>query len=108
MGLNWEKYHGSEVFYRYMDCLVNTYDHVKKHVIGKSWEGRDLVVLQVGQPGRQARQAVWIDGGIHAREWVSPAAVLWITKEFVEKFHNYQYIFDNYDVYIMPIVNPDG
>ena len=30
------------------------------------------------------KPAVWIDGGIHAREWVSPAAVTWMLKELVE------------------------
>merc|ERR1712025_358352 len=30
------------------------------------------------------KPAVWIDGGIHAREWISLATVTWMLKELVE------------------------
>jgi carboxypeptidase A4 len=30
------------------------------------------------------KPAVWIDGGIHAREWISPATTTWMLKELVE------------------------
>ena len=33
--------------------------------------------LQVGRPGSN-KKAIFIDGGIHAREWISPATVIWI------------------------------
>ena len=32
---------------------------------------------QVGRPGSN-KKAIFIDGGIHAREWISPATVIWI------------------------------
>ena len=75
------------------------------------------------------RPAVWIDGGIHAREWISPAtghyseflkgkplfhyfvisvAVSLIIRELVEDYDNNRDIVDNLDVYIMPVANPDG
>ena len=34
------------------------------------------------------KPAVWIDGGIHAREWISPATVTWMLNELVENPEN--------------------
>jgi len=46
---------------------------------------------------------MWIDGGIHAREWISPAAVTYIIDFLVENSENLET-----DYYILPVVNPDG
>ena len=46
---------------------------------------------------------MWIDGGIHAREWISPAAVTYIIDYLVENSDNLEA-----DYYILPVVNPDG
>ncbi len=51
---------------------------------------------------------MWIDGGVHAREWVSPAAVTYMAYELLENWRDHENILDEYDIYIMPIVNPDG
>merc|ERR1712173_514648 len=75
--------------------------------IGYSTEGRPLKVIKVGMPGKQ-KKAIWIDGGIHAREWISPATVTYILRQFVERSGTYANILRNYDIYIMPSMNPDG
>ena len=51
---------------------------------------------------------LWIDGGIHAREWISPAAVLYVMEQLLVNGRSYNHILDNYNVYILPSVNPDG
>lgn len=65
-------------------------------------------LIKVSNGDRRAKDAVWIDGGIHAREWVSPAAVTYMLTEFVEKSQNYRNILDRFDIYILPVANPDG
>lgn len=30
------------------------------------------------------KPAIWIDGGMHAREWISPAVATWILHSLVE------------------------
>lgn len=43
------------------------------------------------------KPAIWIDGGMHAREWISPAVATWILHSLVEgekgngklNLHNY-------------------
>lgn len=47
--------------------------------IGRTGEGRVMKVIKISGNSRRmnynhnkSRQAIWIDGGIHAREWISP------------------------------------
>ena len=72
-------------------------------------QGRNLNLLKIsnnlaitGKPG------VWIDGGIHAREWISPSTVTYLMFEFLKNDYKYQDILNKYDLYILPLVNPDG
>ena len=52
---------------------------------------------------------MWIDGGIHAREWISPATVLWTLKELIEgNITETETLRDKLDWYILPVHNPDG
>lgn len=51
---------------------------------------------------------VWIDGGTHAREWISPAAVTYILNELVVNWDNHEPYIRDLAWYIMPVVNPDG
>ena len=51
-------------------------------VIGQTAEDRDLVVVRVGGGG-QGRPAVFVEGGIHAREWISPAVVTYMVERLV-------------------------
>ncbi|KAH0617659.1 hypothetical protein JD844_016120, partial [Phrynosoma platyrhinos] len=39
------------------------------------------LLLQLGRGSRGYRKAVWIDCGIHAREWIGPAFCQWFVKE---------------------------
>ena len=55
-----------------------------------------------------SKPAVWIDGGIHAREWISPAATTWMLKELVENDAAHPDLLDNADWFILPSANPDG
>lgn len=56
--------------------------------------------ISKGEPGVPA---IWIDGGIHAREWISPASVTYIINHLVENSDELEA-----DYYILPVVNPDG
>lgn len=50
-----------------------------------------------------------IEGGIHAREWISPATVTWIIKEFLKSTDpNIRDLAENIVWHIFPVVNPDG
>ena len=51
---------------------------------------------------------MWIDGGTHAREWISPAVVTWMMKEVVENDRWHPHLTDKLDWYFLPVLNPDG
>jgi carboxypeptidase A2 len=46
--------------------------------------------------------------GIHAREWISPATATYFIKELIERSHEIDSILNFYDVFILPVANPDG
>lgn len=52
---------------------------------------------------------MWVDGGIHAREWITPAVVTYLLHRLLEDPHaDDTDLLDNLDWYILPVVNPDG
>ncbi|KAK3530252.1 hypothetical protein QTP86_020120, partial [Hemibagrus guttatus] len=56
-------------------------------------------------------KAIWIDCGIHAREWISPAFCLWFIKyalTFYKENPDITTMLDKMDIYILPVMNPDG
>lgn len=53
-------------------------------------------------------KAIWIDGGIHAREWVSPASVTYFINNLLTNWDKQPDYIKNVNWYIQPVVNPDG
>lgn len=106
--MTWDDYHTLEDMYTYLDYLEETFDFVSTEVIGQSYEGRDMRVVKVCRGGCGDKKAVWIDGGIHAREWVSPAAVTWMLMELVENDAAHADLTEGLDWYFLASANPDG
>ena len=97
----------------YLKCLDKKYsDKVDVFDIGRSTEGRPMKVIKIGIPSkdRRVKPAVWIDAGIHAREWVSPASALYFIHQLVEgsTSEQDQFVMEQLDLYILPSANPDG
>jgi murein tripeptide amidase MpaA len=81
--------------------------------IGKSSQNRDLLILKLGVNHQSNNKPViWIDGGIHAREWISPATVLYFIQTLVDGVKNNDAtivkLVNTYDWYFLPVANPDG
>ncbi|XP_068617982.1 carboxypeptidase B-like isoform X1 [Battus philenor] len=106
--MTWKKYHRVEDIHGFMDYLAETYPKIiSVNTIGKSYEGRNLKVLRISD-GKPTNKAVFIDGGIHAREWISPATVTYFINQFAENFDVETDDIKNVDWYFLPVVNPDG
>ncbi|XP_050591927.1 carboxypeptidase B-like [Bombus affinis] len=89
----------------YLNYLTNTYADVASLItIGNSYEGRSMKVLKLSTGG-QNKPAIFIDGGIHAREWIAPATVLYMVELLLTGHKN---LLTNIDWYVLPVLNPDG
>ena len=58
------------------------------------------------------REAIYIDGGFHAREWISVTTACFLASKLPADYkagdQDVKKLLDNYDVYILPVANPDG
>lgn len=76
-------------------------------VIGRTHENRELILLKISSGIGTNKPSIFIEGGIHAREWISPAQVLYIADQLVTNASN-KYLYQNVDWYLLPMANPDG
>ncbi|XP_033019131.1 carboxypeptidase A2-like [Lacerta agilis] len=108
---NYAAYHPLESIYSAMDDIVTEFPQlVSKHQIGESYEKRLLFVLKFSTGGK-SRPAIWVDAGIHAREWVTQATALWTAKKIASDYGNdpsVTSLLNTMDVFLMPVANPDG
>ncbi|KAK1335141.1 hypothetical protein QTO34_004721 [Cnephaeus nilssonii] len=57
------------------------------------------------------KPAIWLDAGIHAREWVTQATALWTANKIASDYGNdpsITSILDTMDIFLLPVTNPDG
>uniref|UniRef100_A0A8D2AJ61 Carboxypeptidase B2 n=1 Tax=Sciurus vulgaris TaxID=55149 RepID=A0A8D2AJ61_SCIVU len=74
----YEQYHSLNEIYSWIEVITERYPEMLKKIhIGSSYEKHPLYVLKVSGKEQTAKNAIWIDCGIHAREWISPAFCLW-------------------------------
>lgn len=108
---DFSNYHTFDEIKAFVKSVATTYpDIASVFSLGNSVEGREILGLKIGKAGTN-KNGFWIDGGIHAREWISPAVALYTINELTSKYatdasiKNYV---DKVDFYIAPNVNPDG
>ncbi|XP_015174730.1 PREDICTED: zinc carboxypeptidase-like [Polistes dominula] len=107
-GFNLNTYNTLADIHAYLDSLAQQHpDKVEVIIGGKSYEGRQIkgVKLTFGSnnPG------IVIEGGIHAREWISPATVLYLIDRFLNSDNQEVRAFaESHNWYIFPVTNPDG
>ncbi|XP_038011018.1 carboxypeptidase A1-like [Motacilla alba alba] len=108
---NYEAYHTIDEIYNFMDMLVAENPNlVTKLEIGRSTENRPLYVLKFSTGGTN-RPAIWIDTGIHSREWVTQASGIWFAKKIVQDHANNEgvaSILETMDIFLEIVTNPDG
>ncbi|KAI1158786.1 hypothetical protein F5B18DRAFT_639617 [Nemania serpens] len=82
-------------------------------VAGKSFEGRPLQGIHLwGKSGKDKKPAIFFNGNVHAREWITSKVVEYILYQLIDGYNKkdklVQKVLDNYDFYVLPVVNPDG
>ncbi|KAE8604296.1 hypothetical protein XENTR_v10014663 [Xenopus tropicalis] len=105
---SYTKYNTWEKIVEWTSKLTKKYPNLVQRIdIGKSVEGRPMYVLQVGNPD-SATKAIFMDCGIHAREWISPAFCQWFVKELIKGKNNIRELVKSLTFYILPVFNIDG
>lgn len=76
--MDWDDYHDHNTLNDFIAALADANDFASIIPIGESYEGRKMNVLAITKAGPGAPN-IWLEAGIHAREWISPAAVTELT-----------------------------
>lgn len=109
---NYTQYHPMEEIYTWMAQIQkNNSELVTQHYLGETVENRTIYYLQISQPSDKTKKIIWMDCGIHAREWISPAFCQWFVKEILQNYESDPKIrkfLQNIDLYILPVLNIDG
>ncbi|XP_014800916.1 PREDICTED: carboxypeptidase A2-like [Calidris pugnax] len=108
---NYATYHTLDDIYAELDHLASEYSSiVSKHKIGESYEKRPLYVLKFSTGGSN-RPAIWLDAGIHSREWVTQASAIWMAKKIASDYGkdpSITSLLNKMDIFLLTVTNPDG
>merc|ERR550519_2472518 len=85
------------------------------HSVGKSVEGRDLLVLQISKGVQKEREVgkpmfKWV-ANMHGNEAVGRQLVMFLSQYLLENYgedHRVTALVNNTDLWLMPSLNPDG
>ncbi|KAK1122188.1 hypothetical protein K0M31_009414 [Melipona bicolor] len=110
--MTWKRYHRYGEIVKYLEYLALRYPNIAEVItLGHSYEGQPIKMIKIStgtNKDGEAKPAIWIDAGIHAREWIGSAVATYIVSQLVEKNSSYAKLLDNTDWMILPVVNPDG
>ncbi|XP_076827169.1 carboxypeptidase B [Brachyhypopomus gauderio] len=84
---------------------------ITRMTLGRTYEGRPMHMLKIGKSSGSTKPAIFIDCGIHAREWISPAFCQWFINEAVSTYgtdSQMTSLLDAMDIFVLPIFNIDG
>jgi len=110
----WSDYHSYDDGVKWLNDLVAQYSHIATiKVIGQSYEKNNIYAVEVNGAGgaNVTKPAIFLDAGMHAREWISMATVQYILYELVSKYGTDQEVtkyVDSIRWTIVPFYNPDG
>ncbi|XP_068714990.1 carboxypeptidase B-like [Montipora foliosa] len=93
--------------------LVNEHRNLATLVteFGTSYEGRTIHAVKISSNRNAGKKAFFINCGIHAREWITPATCMIMIREMLSKYGKDSSItamIDKLDWVIMPVLNVDG
>merc|ERR1740124_880076 len=78
---DFSNYYAMKYMHSHLDAVVARHpDQAETFSIGQSYEGRDMKVIRISNDlaNADSKPMIWVDGGIHAREWISSHTVLYI------------------------------
>jgi len=129
----YSQYHRFDEIVRKTKALADKHKDNTKFVasIGKTHEGREIPVIHLsGSGGGKNKPQIWLNGGQHAREWIAPAAVVYMAENMLEDYRTgrelgeslhsgeqtaekerlgkVKKLMDKFEFVVAPVINPDG
>ena len=109
------KFHTYEQAITEFKALASAHPDLARYVkLGSSFEGREIFALKVSRDASlddASKPDVLITGCHHAREWISVETPIYIANQLLNGYasdDSIRYLLDHLQVWIVPIVNPDG
>jgi hypothetical protein len=108
----YQNYKTYDEFVTRLRTLASTFSNIATFIpsIGKSVQGRDIPAILVGN-SKPTKKIFWV-GGQHAREWIAPATVMYLTEQLLEEYTKgdtvTRSLVTNLQFIIIPLCNPDG
>lgn len=112
--INWAERHHIEFYGELADKLTFEYPHiVKSYSIGRSWLERDLWMIELSsaENDKNVKTPIAIIGNIHGGEHESAETAAYTAWWFATNYGKDSVatdILDNYILYVLPVMNPDG
>lgn len=105
--MGWDEYYDLEDIYAWLDDLAAEFPEVSIIEGGTSYEGRIIKGIKISHgPGRRV---VFIESGIHSREWIAPATTNYMINELLySDDEEIKAAARDFDWYVFPVTNPDG
>ncbi|KAF5278939.1 hypothetical protein FQR65_LT15471 [Abscondita terminalis] len=106
-GFDWTNYHDLDEINNWLTLLSQKYTEVTLVNGGKSYENRTILGVKISF--KPNNKIIFIESGIHPREWIGPATVTYILNEILtNQDPEIRNIVTRWNWYFFPVFNPDG
>ncbi|XP_030839628.1 carboxypeptidase B [Strongylocentrotus purpuratus] len=107
---DYNNYHTYEEIFAWMNDFASSHLGVSMVQVTTTYEGEAVYGLRIAK-SPSATNVAYIQGGIHAREWISPATVINLIKNYIDNYGSDDTVtsmLDNFVWIIVPVFNVDG
>ncbi|OQR69829.1 mast cell carboxypeptidase A-like [Tropilaelaps mercedesae] len=80
---------------------------ISSFAIGETHEKRQIVGIKIAN-SMERKPVIFIECGMHAREWASISTCLYMIDELVTNQESHKDLLDRFNFHIVPCSNPDG
>lgn len=101
-----KEFHSWETLMHWVEYNIKKYSNLKKIKIANTYENREIFVLKISTGIKNT--AVFLMGGEEGKDWLTPAVLLNFVSYILEQKQNVDLLIKHYDLYILPMMNPDG
>ncbi|XP_053678130.1 zinc carboxypeptidase-like [Anopheles nili] len=104
---DWKHYHHLDTINAWLELQVSRYPYLELIQLNASYEQRPLYGVKLGKNAKNS--AIFVECGIHAREWISPASCTFLLNELLTSNRpDVRNLADSFNWILFPVVNPDG